>query len=183
MPQPRFTRAREVFEAFPPVAEMIATPPTDEAPARFARALAAGPTPEDAVAFCAHALPRREAVWWACVCVRALLGIRPGEEDDALRAAEAWGSDPGEAQRRAALARGEGDRRLATAWLALAAAWSGGSLAPPGEPPRPALPHMTARAATIAILTALARVTARERAARLGACVEAALGLLDPARS
>ena len=31
----------------------------------------------DAVRFLAHALPKREAVWWACLCVRKAAGANP----------------------------------------------------------------------------------------------------------
>ena len=31
----------------------------------------------DAVRFLAHALPKREAVWWACLCSRVIAGSNP----------------------------------------------------------------------------------------------------------
>lgn len=177
----RFAKASEVCDAFPLLADMISRAPTVESPAAFARALAAGPTPEEAVAFCAHALSRREAVWWACACVRALAREPETDANPAFAAARAWVDAPEEKHRRAALACGNAaDRRTVTAWLALAAGWSGGSIAGPDEPPRPADPEMTARAATVAILTALARVTARERAERLQSCLALALRLMEP---
>ncbi len=177
----RFTHACEVYNAFPTLADMIGRAPTAEPAAVFARSLAAGPTPEDAVTFCAHALSRREAVWWACACVRALARDPAAEPDAAFVAAQAWVDAPEEEHRRAALACGQAaDRRAAAAWLALAAGWSGGSIAGPDQPPRPASSEMTARAVTVAILTALARVTARERAERLQSCLSLGLRLMGP---
>jgi len=50
----------------------------------------------DAVAVMAHCLPRREAIWWACVCSR-----KAGTEDDvkALEAAEQWVFKPSNERR------------------------------------------------------------------------------------
>src|ERR1700758_3958241 len=113
----RFAVASEVFEAFPTARNDIAAKPTSQPPLVFLRALAGGPTPDDALAFCAYLLPRREAVWWACQCVRALLG-QPTEEDQvALQAAEAWVYEPDEERRRAALAIGRtAERNAASTW-------------------------------------------------------------------
>ncbi len=175
----RFATAREVFEAFPTARDDIQAAPDDEAPLAFARRLSESPTPEDAISFCAYLLPRREAVWWACQCLRRLLPHPGSEEEAALSAAEAWVREPEEGRRRAALALGmQGDRRSAATWAVLAAAWSGGSMTDGGHPV-PAPPHLTAKAARAAVLTALARVGARERASRLKACLEGGLQLLS----
>lgn len=177
MPRVRFTTAREVFEAFPAARDDIEAQPTDDPPLVFMTALAASPTPEDAIAFCAYLLPRRAAVWWTCQCVRALIPSPTSEEEAALAAAEDWVREPEEHRRRAALAIGmQGDRRAPTTWAALAAAWSGGSMTD-GEQPAPSPPHLTAKAARAAVLTALARVGAKERALRLRACLDGGLKL------
>lgn len=45
----------------------------------------------DAIMVMANALPRREAVWWACVCSRRMASIAGDEtEKRALNAAEKW---------------------------------------------------------------------------------------------
>src|SRR4051794_21799720 len=55
----------------------------------------------DAVGFLAHALPKREAVWWACLCARSVAGEKPAAPiSAALDAAEAWVADPVEENRR-----------------------------------------------------------------------------------
>src|ERR1700722_16356761 len=47
----------------------------------------------DAVRFLAHALPKREAVWWACLCARQAHGPNPPAPlGPALQAAEKWTS-------------------------------------------------------------------------------------------
>jgi hypothetical protein len=166
--------AREVCEASPSIGEMIARSPTDEPAAAFARALAVGATPEDAVAFCAHALSPREAVWWACGSVRSFTGVSTEDADAAFQAAQAWVDEPDESHREAALTCGlAADRRDASAWVALAAGWSGGTPATGRE--------MTGRAVTVATLTALTRVKARERRDHLQSCLALALRLLERA--
>ena len=96
----RFTTARELFEAFPTARDDIGAEPTDEGPWAFLKTLLASPTPEDAIAFCAYLLPRREAVWWACQCVRVLAPPRDEAEQAALDTAETWVREPEESRRR-----------------------------------------------------------------------------------
>ena len=184
MPGSRFTTAREVFQALPSAEDDISAGPTDEPPLAYLAALRASQTPEDAVSFLAYALGRREAVWWAAQGVRLLANIPTGSEDAPLKAAEAWVRDPDDLARREALRLGmTGNRRLATCWVALAAGWSGGNIAPGPGAVVAATPEMTPKAARTAILVALATVTARERASRLQACVDAGIPLLKgPAR-
>jgi hypothetical protein len=167
----RFGLARDVFEAFPTAYEDIEARPTEAPPLEFLRSLTSGPTPFDAIGFCAYLLPRREAVWWACQCVRDLIG-EPTENDEiALRAAEDWVRDPDESARRAALQVGlVADRRAASTWVALAAAWSGGSLVISEHAVASAPPHLTAKAARSALMLAL--VNKPDRAAQISRCVE-----------
>lgn len=174
----RFSTASEVYEAFPTLRDDLSCAPTAESPPAFLRALAASATPEDGIAFCAYALDRREAVWWASQCLRRLPPA-PFVPDAAIEAAEAWVHEPREERRLAALRLGtEGDRRLPTTWLALAAGWSGGNIAPAGMGVSHPEPHFTARAARVAILSALARVTARDRRTQLGHCLDGGLQLM-----
>lgn len=173
----RFSTAREVFEAFPSAADDIRVQPTDGPPLAFARALAGGPTPEDALAFCAYLLPRREAVWWSCQCVRSLTHQIAGKELEALEAAEAWVRAPEDDRRRAAMSIGmAGNRNAATTWNALAAAWSGGTM-PVGGHAVPVAPHLTAKAVRIAVLTALAKVAVGDRGVQIRACLDGAIRL------
>jgi len=173
----RFTTARELFEAFPTARDDIGAEPTDEGPWAFLKTLLASPTPEDAIAFCAYLLPRREAVWWACQCVRVLAPPRDEAEQAALDTAETWVREPEESRRRVALQLGmTSERQSPATWLLLAAGWSGGSMVE-GEHPVPAPSHLTAKAARAAILIALARKGVGERATQLRACIEGGVQL------
>lgn len=87
----------------------------------------------EALAFMARWMAKRVAVWWGCQCLRHLSRANPlpPEEEEALRSAVHWVVDPSESQRRAADAAAEKATAATTAGcLALAAAWSGGSMAP-----------------------------------------------------
>ena len=58
----------------------------------------------DAVRFIAHALPKREAVWWGWVCARRAAGESPPPKIKAsLDATERWIAQPAEENRRAAM--------------------------------------------------------------------------------
>lgn len=94
----RFATARQVFEAFPTAAADIEVQPGDDAALDFARKLLAPGRRFEAVVYIAYLLPRREAVWWGCQCVRAISG---NKTDDALLSAEAWVREPEETTRRA----------------------------------------------------------------------------------
>ena len=87
----------------------------------------------DAVRFLAYALPKREAVWWACQCVRSVAA--EADELPGLQAAEAWVRDPSEENRRAAMEAAESlEFGSPDAWAAVGAFWAEGSLAPPDAP-------------------------------------------------
>jgi hypothetical protein len=85
----------------------------------------------DATRFLAYGLPKREAVWWACLCVRSVPACYGDEiSAEALQTAEAWVKDPAEANREAALAAGNKHKfempGAPAAWAAKAAGWSSG---------------------------------------------------------
>jgi len=87
----------------------------------------------DALRFLAYALPAREAVWWATLCVREVADAP--DELEALVAAEAWTQDAREEKRRAAMEVAEAlGFDSAQAWTAVAAFWAEGSMAPPDAP-------------------------------------------------
>ena len=168
----RFATARGVFEAFPDLSYVV-TPPADDIQALdHARALLRSPRPSDAVIFISHLLPRREAVWWAAQCVRALLG--EAATDETLGAAEIWVRTPEDDNRQAALsAANASDRRKPTTWLAFAAGWSGGSLLPADQKPVPPPAGACAMAANAAIMMAVAAGDPRAVVDRIEACAEA----------
>jgi hypothetical protein len=110
----------------------------------------------DAVRLLAHALPKREAVWWACQCARSVLGANPPPRiAEALQVAEKWVKNPTEDNRRPGLAAAESAELGNPAGCAcLAAFFSGGSLAPPNVPVVPPGETLTAQTAGNAVLLA-----------------------------
>jgi hypothetical protein len=170
----RFVAARDVFAAFPDLRHVAPAPVDDVAPLEYARRLLVSSRPAHAIVFLAYLLPRREAVWWARQCVGAILGSRA--EDAALRAAEAWVRAPEEENRRIALEiGGAGDQRLATTWLALAAAWSGGSMCAPDAKPMAPPVSACAKAANAAIVLAISSGDPSAYQRRVAACAEAGI--------
>ncbi|GAB3105704.1 hypothetical protein G8770_08665 [Aestuariicella hydrocarbonica] len=90
----------------------------------------------DAIKLLAHGLPKREAVWWACLVSRQVQTPETDQNNiDALVAAEAWARKPSEENRlRCTLLAEKTKYETPASWAATAASWSTGSLAPPGEP-------------------------------------------------
>jgi hypothetical protein len=119
----------------------------------------------DAARFVAHALPKREAVWWAWVCARRMPGPPPSPAAKAsLDAAEKWIAQPTEENRRAAMAAAEAAGfDTAAGCASLAAFLSGPSLAPPEAPAVPPGPYESAKVVAGAIT--LAAVKEPEKAA------------------
>jgi hypothetical protein len=123
----------------------------------------------EAARIVAYALPKREAVWWACMCARATPDDK-GTPDDvaALAAAEGWVRMPDEKSRRAALAAAEKAKfGSAEAWAAVGAFWSGGSLAPEGQPEVPPAEHLTGSAIAGAVLLSAVRIKPDRQQERL----------------
>jgi hypothetical protein len=111
----------------------------------FLSALMAAGQLRDAVAVMAQALPKREAVWWACLAARTLVDAEtPPPVVAALETAEAWVYQPTEELRSTAM-----ERAQATGfdhpgvWAAVGAFWSGGSMAPASAPAVPPAEHFT----------------------------------------
>jgi hypothetical protein len=140
--------------------ESLALLRDDPTPLEFLDALIAHERFADAIHFLAHAIPKREAVWWGCLCIKLAGGenLSP-KELAALTAAVRWALRPEEEYRAAAKepakAAGLG---VPAGNLALAVQFSGGSLTPPGLPEVPPKPTLTAQSVAGAIK--LAAVTA-----------------------
>jgi hypothetical protein len=119
--------------------------PGDTSPAEYLKKLLSAPALDEAVQFMAFALPKREAVWWACVCVRTQVReSTPAPTLAALTAAEAWVYRPADDTRRAAMERAQATQfDSALIWPAVAAFWSSGSLAPPNLPAVPPPLHLS----------------------------------------
>lgn len=111
----------------------------------------------DAIHFMAHALPKRAAVWWGCLCLWLTLrpGDPPAEVKAALRGAVQWVQDPCEENRRAAGAAGQTAKLHTPAGcLAMAAYFSDVSMNPPDQPKAPPPPELTAQTVANAVMMA-----------------------------
>jgi hypothetical protein len=118
----------------------------------------------------AHAMPKREVVWWGCMCARAVPGSAlPAPDAEALTAAEAWVRQPDEPNRRAAMAAAQKTGfQSPEAWAAVAAFWSGGSMAPEGQPVVPPAAHHTGLAIAGGVVIAALRGDPARAAERFG---------------
>ena len=109
----------------------------------------------DAIRLLALALPKREAVWWACRCARAVGPAPSPAAGAALTAAEAWVAEPTEDRRRAAFPAAEAAQFGTPAGCtALAVFLSGGSLAPPQIAAVPPAEDLTGKTVAGALLLA-----------------------------
>jgi Family of unknown function (DUF6931) len=162
MSRVRFATTQALFDAFPDLYQRVEAKPTDAGPIIFLKSLVSAGKLDDAVAFCAYLLPRREAVWWACGCTRALVGDIPRDRATGLLAAEVGMA---------------GDGNNPSTWLALGAGWSSGSLFT--LVPAPVPPYMTARCTRIAVLLSAISLKADVRSARLKACIAEGIKLAE----
>lgn len=133
-------------------------------------ALVAAERMPDALRLIAHALPKREAVWWACMCARAVPALDPNPLDaEALTAAELWVRRPDEASRRATMEIAQkGGFRSAESWAAVGAFWSGGNMSAEGQPEVLPPEHLTGVAVVGSLMLAAMRHTPERAPARFG---------------
>ncbi len=123
----------------------------------------------EATRLVAHALPRREAVWWACMCASHTAPSDLPENDRLAReTAEDWVRQQTDKLRREAMSKAEaGDFATPEAWAAVAAFWSGDSMAPEGQAPVPPAPHLCGTAVAGAVVLAAVRGDPLRQPARL----------------
>jgi len=110
----------------------------------------------DAVRFLAHALPKREATWWACLCARkGLTDKTPVNEIKAIELAEAWVYKPTEDNRKLTLPAADATGyKTAASWAAIAAFWSGDDISPVPEAVIPPDEKLFAKAVVGAVMLA-----------------------------
>jgi hypothetical protein len=114
----------------------------------------------DAARLLLRALPRRYAVAWVCECFRKDGERAPfaATEIEAIGAVERWIAEGNDEAREAAKAYAVASNyETATGWLAAAAAWTGGSLAPPGYTAVPPGEQLTGDACFAALCLLAAR--------------------------
>lgn len=179
MAAPRFATARELIEAFSYARYELQTAPTEQPPVEFIHSLVAAGAFRDAVTCCAYLLPRREAVWWACQCVRASGKPLLAYEKDALETAEAWVETPEEDNRQNALKYGANEPSdSAAVWACRAAGVSGGVISDSPKGPVRTLPEATARAVRAAVLIAAGAVEKSARNKYFKSCIDGCLELV-----
>lgn len=123
----------------------------------------------DAAMLLSHAMPQREAVWWAArICddyfeVCQLEGEGLAEQQKVLQAARRWVTEPEEEMRMAAYHAASGlPNRLPAHWVGMAVFWATGNITPDAGVVTPPPPYLYARGVSAAIdlaasLTILAR--------------------------
>jgi len=151
-------------------------------PDEFLEALVDAELFVDACKLLAIWLPKTDAVAWAGQCVREIFGESlTAKEEQALKAALDWASDPSEENRRAAGAAGEAvGHDHAAGVLGMAAFVSGGSLAPPDLAPVPPAEGLTARCIAAAIAMAAYHGNPAQAGARFRKFLESGRKLLTP---
>ncbi len=123
----------------------------------------------EAARMVAHALPKREAVWWACMCALHTAPGDLGENDRLAREfAENWVRQQSDKVRRDAMAKAEAaDFATPEAWAAVAAFWSGDSMAPEGQAAVPPAAHLCGTAVAGSVVLAAVRGDPLRQPARL----------------
>lgn len=103
----------------------------------------------DLVQLLAHALPVREAIWWASLCVQLRSDIWNPTQIQCIQTAQQWVQSPAEdLRRKAELLAGRLELNCGPSWLAQAVFWNGsGSIVAPDLPAVLPDPFLYAKAA------------------------------------
>jgi len=128
----------------------------DAVPAQYLQRLIEQQLYPDAVRFLAVALPKREAIWWACLCTRQTLSESPSPADlRAIELAEAWVYKPTEDNRQLTMPAAEATQfKTPAGWAAVAAFWSGGNISPAVGAIVPPAEDLTGKAVIGAVMLA-----------------------------
>ncbi|GGB82478.1 hypothetical protein GCM10011352_05380 [Marinobacterium zhoushanense] len=153
MPYPQCGSILQRFELSDEAAAVVAGEMT---PTQIIEALQANGLFIDLVNFFCHALPMREAIWWACLALELRASDWTPEQQRAIADSKRWVQEPDEAKRRLAERQAETlGRQCAPGWLAQAVFWNGsGSLGESGQPVVLPPDFLYAKAAAGAINTA-----------------------------
>ncbi|MGF1834227.1 DUF6931 family protein [Photobacterium sanguinicancri] len=149
--------ANDILSLYEPSDELLEIAEQHNQPAALINATLEAELFSDTAIFIAHALPVREAIWWACCCT-SLLNDWNEDEFNAIRAAKAWVHTPDETARRFAEQMAiKADLQTGAGWVAQAAFWSGGSMTSPSDPvvPPPANLYSHAVAGAVNLTAAL----------------------------
>lgn len=135
----------------------------------------------DSIVFLAHGLPKREAIWWACLCAKGVTNKKTRADDLAsLNVAEKWVYEPDEKKRRMCGTLAEkGEYKSAQNWAAAAVFWSGGSITNESEPAMEPAPYLYAHAVSGAILHAVGASEADDIDAQFQEFIDRGLNIAD----
>ncbi len=177
-------RAAEVCGRFAPGEVAKGFLREDQTPRQFLDVLIENGEFHDAVRFLAYALPKREAVWWACLCARTASGANPPASIlAALNAAEAWASDPSEENRRAAMPVAEVVGFATPAGCAaISAFWSGGSLGPANLPVIPPDESLTAHGVSGSVILSAVMVEPEKAPEKFRVFLSQGIGVAEGVR-
>ncbi|MCF6345432.1 MAG: hypothetical protein L3J00_03060 [Thiomicrorhabdus sp.] len=145
--------AQEILLKFDPSEKSLSLLHAEHSPAEFLNTLIDQELYDDAVTFLAHALPVREAIWWSYLCSKEHFDQENALYQQGALATENWVKNPTEENRRDAENWAEaGKYNTVTSWTAAAVFWSGGSIAPEGQPVMEPPLHLYAHAISGAIV-------------------------------
>lgn len=175
----RFSSARQVVEAVPPLRREFEGENLEVDPVAFIRALIQANQPKKALTFCSHLLSRHDAVRWLCESLRALPQDWNRDDEALLAMAEAWVAQPSEKLRQAAFrATIRSSLKTLPAWASAAAGWAGNTVPENLENPALLPAHLTGEAAKSGIVIALSQQPAEKQSDFARAAVARALNLL-----
>ncbi len=135
----------------------------------------------DALRIRAYLLPKRDAVWWGCLCVRDELDepLEP-EQELAVAAAESWVTDPTEELRREAESKSNDvGSKGAGGLLALSAFWCEGTIGPADGPEIPGDDRLVCQGVAAALITAAYLGDAKKANNRLTAFLKKGQAVAD----
>jgi hypothetical protein len=137
--------AADVCKLFELSDEAAALLSPDAKPRPFLETLIEKKHHADAALLMAHAMPKREAVWWACSCIRKIVAPLKPTDEGILKTAEDWVAKPSDELRRETFRLAEVDSfEPPSGFVGMAVFFSSGSLAPPGLPVVAPKEHLTA---------------------------------------
>lgn len=134
----------------------------------------------DAVRLIAATLSKRQAVWWACLCIRHFAPPTTDADRTALGAAVRWVIDPSEPHRRAAESAGQQATLDSLAGIAaMSAFWSEGSMSPAGAAEVKPPANLSSKTVVSAVLLAATRGPAAELSHRQRQAILAGIEVSD----
>ncbi len=160
--EPQTRTAAEVagqFDLSDDARKLLGPHPTSDA---FLAALIQNKLYPDGLRFVAYMLPRREAIWWACLCLWQLYRTEPGRKtSEVFQRVVRWVQEPDEENRRGAYAAGRAAGvTTPEGGLAAAVFFSGGSISLPDCPEVEPGPLATAQNVASAVVLASLKVKA-----------------------